>query len=91
MKNVVAGFVCILIGCAAGATMPAVTAQSFGPNPSAQRWEQYCEWESRGRNAMERLNSKIQQRGMEGWELTNTHYNGDMKQNVACFKRPASQ
>jgi hypothetical protein len=91
MKNVVAGCVCILIGCAAGAAIPAVTAQSFGPNPSAQRWEQYCEWEDRSRSAMERLSATIRQRGMEGWELAEVHYDVYMSRNVACFKRPASQ
>lgn len=86
MSKVGIGFVCVLIGCAAGAAMPSVTAQSFGPNPSAQRWDQFCE-KSGNLNG---INAKIRQRGLEGWELV-TAYDDDAYGEVACFKRPSAK
>ncbi len=42
-QRVVIAFSCVLVGCAVGATMPRLAAQSFPPNPTAQRWEQVCD------------------------------------------------
>src|SRR5512135_2765458 len=72
MKKFAFGFACVLAGCAAGAAMPHVTAQTFAPNPGAHRWQQFCDNEGTshfsGRSYDRSLSESIAGRGMEGWE-----------------------
>ncbi len=96
MRKYAVALVCLVIGCAAGSTIPTLTAQSYAPNPSAPRWEQYCEVAEtlvlqRGRD---QLNENLRRSGSEGWELVSEsllsagHGQGD---HLVCFKRPVAQ
>jgi len=75
----------VLVGCAVGATMPRLAAQSFPQNPSAQRWEQFCDLSS-----SQHINTVLSTRGVEGFELFST--NIDPAGGIfVCFKRPAAR
>jgi len=94
VKKLFVPFVCVLVGCAAGVAMPAITAQSYGaPAPAAHRWENYCAMEEaagmanlhRAGNRAE-YNVLLQRMGRDGWE-----YVGPVGGNyfAPCFRRPA--
>ena len=79
----------VLVGCAVGATMPRLAAQSFPPNPAAQRWEQVCE--DTDDNDMNLANRRLAARGAEGFELVafaESPRDGDI---WICFKRPVAR
>ena len=84
-QRLVIAFSCVLVGCAIGATMPRLVAQSFPANPSAQRWEQFCE--STGTNNDGALNRVLASRGREGFELVSA----EAQFYRLCFKRPAAR
>lgn len=88
MKKFFVPTFCVLVGCAAGAAMPTITAQSFAaPSPATPRWEQFCE-ENGSRGGMNAaLVANAAARGREGFELVGvtTGWNTLM----ACYKRPA--
>ena len=85
-------FSCVLVGCAVGATMPRLAAQSYPPNPSAQTWEQFCEridgQDDEGDQSL--VNNRLGVRGSQGFELVSTSF--DPASNAwACFKRQAAR
>jgi hypothetical protein len=90
MHKYAAALICLLIGCAAGSAMPTITAQTLGSNPSAPRWEQFCDFEVRpsgSRRMPEYFNRTLARRGQEGWEYVGhitVHEN-------PCFRRPAAR
>jgi hypothetical protein len=87
MRKYATALVCLFIGCAAGSAMPTITAQTFGANPSAQRWEQFCDFDAPSTPLREeRYNEWLRQRGAEGWEMF-----GFIDGRIPCFKRPAAQ
>lgn len=65
----------VLVGCAVGATMPRLAAQSFPLNDSAQRWEQVCE--DTDDDDVEVANRRLASRGAEGFELVAFALGGD--------------
>lgn len=84
MKKFFVPVICALVGCAAGAAMPAVTAQTFGaPGPSAVPYEAFCEEYGRGRN----LSALVAQHGRNGFRLTSNVINYG---SYACFERPTN-
>lgn len=89
MRKYAIACACLFIGCAAGSALPALTAQSFPANPTAPRWEQYCEWAAfpNTRNGLIEFNSVLRARGREGWEYMGTVPGGG---GIPCFKRPAA-
>lgn len=83
MKKFFVPVICALVGCAAGAAMPAVTAQTFGaPGPSAVPYEAFCE-----QYGPRNLSALVAQHGRNGFRLTNevTTYG-----SYVCFERPAN-
>ena len=83
MKKFIVPVVCALVGCAAGAAMPAVTAQTFGaPSSGAGTYEAFCEDFGRSRN----LSELVARHGRSGFHLTDTGY---IHGSYACFERPA--
>jgi hypothetical protein len=93
MTKPVFAFVCLAIGCFAGATLPAVTAQSFAPNPKAQRWEGYCRvWdESSKGSAAQVVNGFIWEAGAAGFEPVGVAGSQTVAAGMICFKRPFGQ
>jgi hypothetical protein len=83
----------VLVGCAVGATMPSLSAQSFPPNPNAPRWVQFCE-ELRDDST---ANRRIEARGDRGFELVSMVFRHDTSDLApadnmwVCFKRPYAQ
>jgi len=75
----------VLIGCAVGATMPTLNAQSFVPNQAEQQWEQACE-DTEG-NDLESTNTTLTWRGRAGFELVSTTVVGSHVWH--CFKKAA--
>jgi hypothetical protein len=90
MRKYMAALACLFIGCAAGSAMPTITAQTFGANPSAPRWEQFCDFEGYPGISREgqrnEYNELLAARGREGWEFV-----GAMgpASSSPCFRRPA--
>jgi hypothetical protein len=84
-QRLVIAFSCVLAGCAIGATMPRLAAQSYPPNPTAQRWEQFCE--TTGSRDVGPVNRVLTLRGREGFELVSM----DLGNFTFCFKRPAAR
>jgi len=83
-------FSSVLVGCVVGATMPRLAAQSFPPNPTAPRWEQFCErleYERYGAVA----NARLRSRGEEGFELVSADFDQPDLTTRLCFKRPTPQ
>ncbi len=83
-QRLLIAFSSVLVGCAVGATMPRLAAQSFPPNPSAQRWEQFCDFvdTTSGRD----INESLVRRGANGFEFVAFSGGG-----YVCFKRPAGR
>jgi len=79
----------VLVGCAVGATMPSLSAQSFEPNPSAPRWVQFCEELADESTA----NRRIEARGDRGFELVSMAFKPVFNgvNMWVCFKRPAAR
>src|SRR5690606_9404904 len=84
MKKSLATLAILFVGCATGAAGQGIAAQSFAPNPSAPKWEQFCDARSYGRFNV--LNDRIASLGQEGWELV--AFTG-VNAAFPCFKRPA--
>jgi hypothetical protein len=96
MRQYTAALACLFLGCAAGSAMPTITAQTFGANPSAPRWEQFCDFASaddvgalRFDRQWPEFNEILARRGAEGWELVEIAQVGIYR--APCFKRPAAQ
>jgi len=104
MTRSIVAIVCVLTGCAIGAVLPKLTAQSFPANPQAPRWEQFCsnfggignDGASRTA-AIERMNATLAARGREGFELVNVPMASAGRSGaggtiwpelIICFKRP---
>ena len=86
-QRLVIAFSCVLVGCAIGATMPRLAAQSFPANPSAPRWDQFCD--ELPHNTVFSANEAIRPRGRNGFEFVSTTVvGGDV---WVCFKRPAAR
>ncbi len=98
-QRLLIAFSSVLVGCAVGATMPRLAAQSFPTNPSAQRWEQFCERigglsGDGSAAARERLNQTLAARGNEGFELVAASFeqrNQAWSELHVCFKRPLAR
>ncbi len=92
MRKYAAALICLFLGCAAGSTMPTITAQSFGANPSAPRWEQFCETHANlhREDNLAGLNGAVRRYGAEGWELATASTIGPTS-GIYCFKRPVAQ
>jgi hypothetical protein len=86
MKRYVVGLVCLVVGCAAGSTLPTLAAHSFGPNLNAPRWEQFCDqgFTNQGIGYRTKLRDSLERHGQEGWEFVTFTSGGS-----PCFKRPA--
>ena len=82
-KKLIVPTLCVLLGCAGGAAMGSVTAQTWPEPANVQRWQQECVVFSYGRNYVDRANAEIRQRGEVGWELVSS------SDGMFCFKRPA--
>lgn len=81
MKKFIVPVVCVLVGCAAGVAMPAITAQTFGaPGPGAPVYEAFCEEYGRGRN----LSELVARHGRNGFRVTTNAINYG---SYACFER----
>ena len=91
MTKPVFAFICLTVGCFAGATLPVVTAQSFAPNPKAQRWEAYCRnWDaSTQAGVVEMLNGFVKEAGANGFEPVSLTAGSSVNAGLICFKRPA--
>ena len=84
-QRLLIAFSSVLVGCAVGATMPRLAAQSFPPSPTAQRWEQFCD-----RPTEREVNRELSLRGAEGFELVSMTFNASPGADpYLCFKRPA--
>ena len=92
MKKLIVPAICVLVGCAAGAAMPAITAQTYGaPAPGAQRWENFCRFDVDGRNFhrqrnQDAFNAILAEMGRNGWEYVGSEVG---TATGACFRRPA--
>jgi len=84
-QRLLIAFSSVLVGCAVGATMPRLAAQSFPPNPQAQRWEQVCE--DTDDYDIATTTRWVAARGNQGFELVSTTLVGS--DIWLCFKRPA--
>jgi hypothetical protein len=81
MKKLIVPVVCVLVGCAAGAGMPAIAAQTFGaPRPGAPTYEAFCVEYSRGFD----LNELVATHGRNGFHLTSATLAAN---TYACFER----
>ena len=89
-RRLLIAFSSVLVGCAVGATMPRLAAQSFPPNPTLVTWVQLCEridgQDDEGDQAI--VNRRLAARGGEGFELVSAAF--DPASNAwVCFKRAA--
>lgn len=91
MRKFAFGFACVVAGCAVGAAMPRIAAQTFPSNPAAPKWQQVCEYVGRhgaDSTGVERLSQLVASRGRDGWELAGVFVPSEINIGV-CFKRPA--
>lgn len=104
MKTPAMALACVLVGCAMGAVMPKIAAQTFAPKPDAPRWEQFCSnvgslgsTIEKRTATIQRINDTLAARGREGFELiqvpagtTGKTGNGGSvwPELMLCFKRP---
>src|SRR5690606_36546460 len=93
-RHLVALTFATLIGCATGASLPAVSAQ-FRPNPAAPRFDQFCESVDIGhgmnKNAWgANVGRAVQRRGSEGFELVSVTSFSTSTTAVVCYKRPSA-
>ena len=93
MTKPVFAFVCLAVGCFAGSTLPVVTAQSFAPNPKAQRWEGYCRnWNATSQaEVVEMLNGFVKEAGANSFEPVSLTAGSSVSAGIICFKRPSAQ
>jgi hypothetical protein len=86
IKKLLVPVLCVLLGCAGGAAMGSVTAQTWPETPSAPRWQQECVGTGGATPGAERRNAneELRLRGAAGWEAFAFSPHGDV-----CFKRPA--
>ena len=91
-QRLLLAFSSVLVGCAVGATMPRLAAQSFPPSAEASRWAQFCERIDGEDDERDEgiVNRRLAARGNEGFELVSTSF--DPASNAwACFKRPGGR
>lgn len=81
----------VLVGCAVGATMPRLAAQSFPSNSTAPLWEQVCDRVQADDDDGGGVNQRLALRGNEGFELVTAAYASPYTEMWVCFKRPASR
>lgn len=84
-KKLIVPTLCVLLGCAGGAALGSVTAQTF-PEPATIRpMQQECiePPSGIGRGRLDFVRDEVRIRGEHGWELV-----GEVLGTV-CFKRPA--
>ncbi len=94
MKKLIVPVVCVLVGCAAGVAMPAITAQTYGaPAAGVQRWENYCAFDETAelgnyqREAHQAGHNRVlQELGAQGWEFVGPV---GAQWFTPCFRRPA--
>lgn len=79
-KKLIVPTLCVLFGCAGGAAMGRVTAQTWPEPVNVQRWQIECQ--NIG-GTMRGTNAALRTRGEAGWDLV-TQEGGQY-----CFKRPA--
>lgn len=85
-KKLIVPSLCILLGCAGGAAMGSVTAQTWPQPTTIQRWQQECVptvGSGDARSATAAANQALRTRGEEGWEAFS------VDNSRTCFKRPA--
>jgi hypothetical protein len=92
MKKSLATLATLLVGCATGAAVQGIAAQSFAPNPSAPRWEVLCVapvWSAvRQGRVDETMSAHMHEIGMSGWEPVGISWSHQANARF-CFKRPA--
>lgn len=89
LKKLIVPTLCVLLGCAGGAAMGTVTAQTWPEPTNVQRWQQECEVVPGSANINRMvgpMNAMVRARGAAGWELAGTL---SYTSAVVCFKRPA--
>ena len=90
LKKLIVPVLCVLLGCAGGAAMGTVTAQTWPEPASVQRWQQECVYIDVGRRYREQAAASDRERGERGWELVAAYSHGANGNPVAhCYKRPA--
>lgn len=85
-KKLIVPTLCVLLGCAGGAAVGNVTAQTWPEPANVQRWQQECDHVDVGGTpgrSLARTNEAIRVRGEAGWELVSN------ESWLFCFKRPA--
>jgi hypothetical protein len=79
MKKLMVPVACVLVGCAAGVAMPAITAKTFSTPANVTPVQVFCETF----RTMSAVSEAAQRYGAQGFHVT-AMYNGAM-----CFERPA--
>jgi hypothetical protein len=91
MRKSLATLATLFVGCATGVAVQGLAAQSFAPNPSAQKWEVLCvnpRFGGTGRDTVDQqMTQHLHEVGMSGWEPYSMF--GTTQSARACFKRPA--
>lgn len=85
-KKMIVPVLCVLLGCAGGAAVGNVTAQTWPEPANAQRWQQEC---VSGSRAAYNSNDLLRARGESGWELVGAVSAVGDGHTTFCFKRPA--
>jgi hypothetical protein len=85
IKKLLVPVLCVLLGCAGGAAMGSVTAQTWPEPATVQRWQQEClDIEGHTPGSRRRsTNTTLAERGGQGWEAF------ALTESIICFKRPA--
>jgi hypothetical protein len=86
IKKLLVPVLCVLLGCAGGAAMGSVTAQTWPEPASAPRWQQEIVTVDSGRGWESRRNQLLRERGEAGWEIVAPMGEHGM---TFIFKRPA--
>jgi hypothetical protein len=87
MKKSLATLATLFVGCATGAAVQGLTAQTYAPSPSAQRWEQFCDGTTARvgpARTTQAINESVAAHGQGGWELVGF----SLESVFPCFKRP---
>lgn len=91
LKKLIVPVLCVLLGCAGGAAMGTVTAQTWPEPTNVQRWQQECvvspgvQPRQSEDERFARTNEELRRRGDAGWEAF--HISAGV--SAVCFKRPA--
>lgn len=78
-KKLIVPVLCVLLGCAGGAAMGTVTAQTWAEPAMLQRWQQECVRSP----SNDDLNPMLRDRGEHGWRFVG------LVGSWLCFERPA--